>query len=118
MEVSVASKALPQESISSTYTQCIHAFGIFVQAIREPDCLVRCRGIIHITDIVDEYGRVRIWGDQAKACLPANARGSLDDTLRHDTELKGQVQEILLRLIAILERGKKTHFVASLCDLF
>lgn len=101
-----ALNASPSPSISNTYTQCIQSLGIFVQALRDPDCLVCCRGLVHVADIVDEYGRAKIWGDQTKACLPEKARGSLDDTLRHDTDLKSQVQEILLRLVAILEQGK------------
>src|SRR6186713_1260344 len=41
-----------------------------------------------------EYGRLRAWGEETRAVLPAASRGSLDDTLRKDPELKRTVNGI------------------------
>ncbi|KAF2798222.1 hypothetical protein K505DRAFT_357751, partial [Melanomma pulvis-pyrius CBS 109.77] len=65
-------------------------------------CTIRLEQV-HLPELLEEYGRTMIWGDQTKADLPAGARGSLDDTLRHDDELKHLVQAILMRLRALLQ---------------
>ncbi|KAJ5184564.1 hypothetical protein N7472_009404 [Penicillium cf. griseofulvum] len=82
------------------------SFGEFILALSEKDCRVICLGQVHLAKILEEYGRTKVWGDQTKAELPARARGSLDDTLRHDVELKYLVQAILMRLRALLNQGK------------
>ncbi|ERS95330.1 hypothetical protein HMPREF1624_08208 [Sporothrix schenckii ATCC 58251] len=83
---------------------CIRAFGHFVEAIRAPDCLVCHLGLVRASDVVDEYGRARIWGDDTKACLPEKARGSLDDTLRHDEDMKRLVLEIIQLLHGMIKQ--------------
>jgi hypothetical protein len=93
-------------SISELYRECIQSFGRFLLVLNEDNCRVIRLEQVHLPDILDEYGRTKIWGDQTKADLPARARGSLDDTLRHDDELKHLVQAILLRLRAFLGHGK------------
>lgn len=93
-------------SISELYGECIQSFGRFLLALSEEDCCVIRLEQVRLPEILDEYGRTKIWGDQTKADLPARARGSLDDTLRHDDELKHLVQAILMRLRALLGQGK------------
>jgi len=93
-------------SISELYGECIQSFGRFLLALSEKDCCVIRLEQVHLPEILEEYGRTKIWGDQAKADLPARARGSLDDTLRHEDELKHLVQAILTRLSALLGQGK------------
>lgn len=92
--------------ISDLYATCIQSLGLLVKTLSEDDCLVVNLLQIDVQKVVDEYGRVKIWGMDTKACLPARARGSLDDTLRHDAELKKLTHGILLRLAAILEQGQ------------
>ncbi|KAJ5773290.1 C2H2 type zinc finger domain protein [Penicillium paradoxum] len=92
--------------LSESYLECIQSFGLFVQALSEDDCRVVHLEQIQLSEILEGYGRIKIWGDQSKAELPARARGSLDDTLRHDDELRSLVQGILTRLKAILGQGK------------
>lgn len=48
--------------------------------------------------MLEEYGRFRIWAQQTGAALPAEARGSLDGTLRNNSQLRGVVLDILSRL--------------------
>ncbi|KAJ5598652.1 hypothetical protein N7537_008736 [Penicillium hordei] len=93
-------------SLSELYIECIQSFGEFLLALSDKDCRVICLGQVHLSEILEEYGRTKVWGDQTKADLPARARGSLDDTLRHDVELKHLVQAILMRLKALLSQGK------------
>ncbi|PMD20206.1 hypothetical protein NA56DRAFT_705018 [Hyaloscypha hepaticicola] len=94
-------------SISELYGECIQSFGRFILALSEKDCCVIRLEQVYLPEILEEYGRTKIWGDQAKADLPARARGSLDDTLRHEDELKHLVQAILTRLSALLGQGKE-----------
>ncbi|OQE89740.1 hypothetical protein PENNAL_c0013G04005 [Penicillium nalgiovense] len=75
-------------SFSELYLECIQSFGRFLLALSEEDCRVIHLEQVNLSEILEEYGRTKIWGDQAKADLPARARGSLDDTLRHNDELK------------------------------
>lgn len=93
-------------SLSELYLECIQSFQRFLLALSEEDCRVIYLGQVNLSKVLEEYGRTKIWGDQAKADLPARARGSLDDTLRHDDELKLLVQAILMRLRALLIQGK------------
>ncbi|TRX91836.1 hypothetical protein FHL15_007155 [Xylaria flabelliformis] len=48
--------------------------------------------------LLDVFGRLRIWGEQTKASLAPNARGSLDDFLRNEERLRQEVQEVLEQL--------------------
>ncbi|RYP52482.1 hypothetical protein DL768_002309 [Monosporascus sp. mg162] len=92
-------------SLSESYQECIDLFGRFVLALCEEGCGVISLKQVRFPDILEEYGRTQIWGDQTKAVLPARARGSLDDTLRHDDELKYLVEDILARLSALLRQA-------------
>ena len=74
-------------------------------ALGHEDCRVVRLEQVSFTALLEEYGRAKIWGDQTKADLPPRARGSLDDTLRHDGELEGVVHGILQRLKALLGEG-------------
>ncbi|KAJ5519017.1 Tetratricopeptide-like helical [Penicillium expansum] len=100
-------------SLSGLYLDCIQLFGEFLLALSEKDCRVICLEQVYLPKILEEYGRTKVWGDQTKANLPARARGSLDDTLRHDTELKHLVQAILMRLRALLSQGKSNSVSAD-----
>lgn len=106
-------------SLSESYIECIQSFGKFVLALDEKDCRVIHLEQVDLPEILEEYGRIKIWGDQTKADLPARARGSLDDTLRHEDELKCLVQAILMRLRGILGQGKSYNSGQSgLCLTF
>lgn len=96
----------PGPSLSELYQECIQSFGEFLLVLSEKDCRVIHLKQVHLSEIMEEYGRTKVWGDQTKADLPERARGSLDDTLRHDVELKYLVHAILMRLKALLGQGK------------
>ncbi|RYP02653.1 hypothetical protein DL764_005698 [Monosporascus ibericus] len=92
-------------SLSESYRECIEIFGRFVLTLCQEGCGVISLKQVRLPDILEEYGRTQIWGDQTKAVLPARARGSLDDTLRRDDELKYLVQGILTRLRVLLSQA-------------
>ncbi len=92
-------------TLSELFVQSIRSFGELLLVLqKESHQTVRVEQV-NVASVLEEYGRLKIWGDQTKADLPAKARGSLDDTLRHDGELKDVVLGILLRLRALLNQG-------------
>ncbi|KAI8632051.1 hypothetical protein F5Y19DRAFT_422956 [Xylariaceae sp. FL1651] len=93
--------------LAELYSECIDLFAKFVLALSEPDCDVVSRDEVRLPQIFEEYGRTKIWGDQSKADLPAGARGSLDDILRRDNDLRLLVRGILQRLKVLLQQA--TH---------
>lgn len=92
-------------SLSKLYGECLQLFRSFLLALSMENCCTIRLEQVHLPELLEEYGRTMIWGDQTKADLPAGARGSLDDTLRHDDELKHLVQAILMRLRALLVKA-------------
>jgi len=105
-------------SLSESYIQCVQAFGRFLLVLNEEECFVIRVEQVRLQEVEDEYGRIKVWGNQANADLPQKARGSLDDVLRHDHELKGLVQSILRRLTMLLFQGKCSWLLAQLLLLF
>lgn len=93
-------------SLCESYQKCIDAFRTFILALGEDSCRVIHLEQVHLPDILDQYGRAKIWGDQSRADLPARARGSLDDVLRHEESLKKTVRGIFVRLERVLDEGE------------
>lgn len=93
-------------TLSESYQEGLKSFRAFLLALSEEGCRVIQLEQVHLPDLLEECGRIKIWGDQTKADLPANARGSLDDTLRHDTELQHLALGIFTRLKGLLSQGK------------
>ncbi|KAK3360710.1 hypothetical protein B0T25DRAFT_602509 [Lasiosphaeria hispida] len=92
-------------TLFDSYVQCVKSFAAFGVRIGSDEYLKNCTEKLDLENVLHEYGRLNIWGDQTKANLPPRARGSLDDTLRHDAKLKNLVLGILLRLNTLLEKG-------------
>jgi hypothetical protein len=88
--------------LSQRYYECIQSFKEFLfSAQHETTKLKR----LSISKCFDEYGRFRIWGNQTNVELRGGIRGSLDEALRKDNELKLVVHDILVRLRNILHQG-------------
>lgn len=104
----MASSSTPADpaSLSELFGTCMDAFRKLLLALGEEDCRVVRLEQVHLPAILEEYGRAKIWGDQTKADLPARTRGSLDDTLRHDDDLKQLVRGVFMRLSALLVQGE------------
>jgi len=91
--------------ISRNYIECLEQFRtLFMLIDRESQ-----RAAVGLEDInlaLEEYGRLQTWGEETRAALPANARGSLDDTLRKDNALKDAAIGTLIRLQRQVQIGK------------
>jgi hypothetical protein len=51
-----------------------------------------------ISACLDVLARLRVWGDESKAELPAVSRGSLDDVLKNESRMRGVVLRNLFRV--------------------
>lgn len=51
-----------------------------------------------ISACLDVLARLRVWGDESKAELPAVTRGSLDDVLKNESRMRGVVLRNLSRV--------------------
>lgn len=100
-------------SLAELYSRCLKSFDLFLMNLGTDSCRPVQLGYINSSQVSAEYGRLSIWGEQSRANLPARARGSLDDVLRRDEEVKGLVRAILLRLDAVLRQGKGGHIILT-----
>ncbi len=90
---------IPQTpSIFTSFSDCLRSFRQLFLALSKKSSRVVILQQVKVPDVLDEYGRLKIWGDQTKATLPEKSRGSLDDTLRNESNLKVIVLNILRRL--------------------
>lgn len=81
-------------------------------------CVVSFRGFLHqsmskdLTDnasmevLVNEYGRLIIWGEQTRAYLSAHARGSLDGRVKNHATIKEVLRSTLEQLEASVNQGE------------
>ena len=51
-----------------------------------------------ISACLDVLARLKVWGDESKAELPAVTRGSLDDVLKNEFRMRGVVLRNLSRI--------------------
>ncbi|KAF7505310.1 hypothetical protein GJ744_001013 [Endocarpon pusillum] len=101
----VGSGVSQKPGICITFSNCLGLFRQFILALGHENCRVVCLQQVKLPAVLDEYGRLKIWGDQIKASLPEKSRGSLDDTLKNEPKLKGVVLNILCRLQAQLDQA-------------
>ncbi|TAQ89813.1 hypothetical protein B7494_g1858 [Chlorociboria aeruginascens] len=93
-----SSEASTLPDISRSYTECLELYRHFLKLLsREPRRVVRPEEV-DVTKALEEYGKLRTWGEETRAALPADARGSLDDVLRKDATLKDAAIRILTKL--------------------
>jgi hypothetical protein len=104
---SIANTGTDAVSLSELYSRCLKSFVLLLVSLEAESCRPVRLNFIDSSRVEEEYGRLTIWGEQTKANLPAHARGSLDDGLRGDENVKGLVRAILLRLDAILGQGMR-----------
>jgi hypothetical protein len=97
-------------NISRSYSECLQKFRKFLigvgnkssqsEALREPD----------VTKALEKYGRLRTWGEETCGALPSSSRGSLDDKLRNDEDMKKTIVRTLQRLKRGIEAGISNIF--------
>jgi hypothetical protein len=93
-------------NISRSYIECLDQYRSLLTLIgHESSRAVKLRES-ELTNALEEYGRLRTWGEETRAALPSNARGSLDDTLRKEVDLKNVVTRTLARLQRQVQVGK------------
>jgi hypothetical protein len=98
------------DSLFTLFQRCRKLFQKLILALSHPICPVVVSGEVNVQKVLDEYGRFKIWGEESRASqLPISA-GSLDDTLRHNGELCGNVRDILIQLTSQLEHGSSVVF--------
>ncbi|KAK2877137.1 hypothetical protein FQN49_001381 [Arthroderma sp. PD_2] len=101
-------------SLSPAYAECIQSFTRLILSLSEEHCRVIRLKQVHLPQLLEEYGRTKIWGDQTKAELPSTARGSLDDTLRHDTELRCLTKAgIMVTMARLLSDSTLATYIAK-----
>ena len=92
----------PQSSlIASSFAECLTLFRQFYVVIARADCQVN--GQVSLSKVGDEYGRLGVWGGDSGA--QRSGRGSLDDALRHEPNLRSIGLDLLGDLIDDLKRG-------------
>jgi hypothetical protein len=92
-------------SLSQIYDECTQSFKVFLFSAQQENCQTTELEQVSISTCFEEHGRFRIWGDQTNVELQGGVRGSLDEALREDKELKLVVHDILVRLRNILHQG-------------
>ncbi|KAI0188963.1 hypothetical protein EV127DRAFT_482205 [Xylaria flabelliformis] len=92
-------QSLSGKSFNETFIQCLDLYKTLTICVLEKSNLdIGEEADIDFNHLLDEFGRLRIWGEQTKASLAPNARGSLDDFLRNEKRLRQEVQEVLGQL--------------------
>ncbi|KAJ3580541.1 hypothetical protein NPX13_g20 [Xylaria arbuscula] len=88
-------------SINDAFVRCLDLYrSLTFQLLEKGNSDVG--GGVDLNRLTDEFGRLRIWGEQTKASLPPRARASLDDFLRSEGKLSKEVEQILAQLRTLL----------------
>ncbi|KAK0710658.1 WD40-repeat-containing domain protein [Lasiosphaeris hirsuta] len=97
--VSSEVKEPPTQSLFQLFQECLDSYSQLCLALGEESCEVVKLQYVNLEKARGEFGRLRLWGSQSKATLPAQARGSLDDTLRHNPTLRDRVADMFQLLM-------------------
>jgi hypothetical protein len=89
-------------SVCLLFESSFRRYGTLLQALETRDLL----STHLVPKVKDEFGRLRIWGEETCAILPQNARRSLDQQLREDGDTKQIAIRSLRRLDNHIERGQ------------
>lgn len=92
-----------EPSVAVVFSKCIAIYRQALSAIGKRVAVLSGTHQDQSMRALDEYGRLRMWGEQTKAVLQSETRGSLDNVLRKDEQLRGAVLNILTSLQAQLE---------------
>lgn len=98
-------------SICHLFGSCLRKYGTLLLALQTDALCSAHLTISLVTDIKDEFSRLRIWGEQTYAVLPQNSRRSLDEQLREDGDTRTVVIRCLQRLDNHIEKGWFRHHI-------
>lgn len=91
--------------ISVWYESNVTAFRQMLLSLARDTSFVTDTGPLDEGDVLDQFGRLRIWGEQSGASRRWDARDSLDQKLRKDKDLHAVVLSILELLWSSLNEG-------------
>src|ERR1700753_1176892 len=77
--------------ISQCFLECLNLYRKLLTLMSQKSFQIIKLKEVDVTKALEEYGRLRTWGEESRAIISANSRGSLDDVLRKDKELKDAV---------------------------
>jgi len=97
-----------ESSISESYSECLEQFRKFLIDVGNLLSQTVALRELDVTRSLEEFGRLRTWGEETYAALPSSSRGSLDDKLRHNQDMKNIIVQTLQRLKRGIEAGKST----------
>jgi hypothetical protein len=87
-----------QDNIDQAYTQCLNNLkDLIVQLTHESNDNFH-RDERDLPRALEAYGRLRTWGEDSRAALPAGSRGSLDHSLRQDDKMRNTFVKILAKI--------------------
>jgi hypothetical protein len=98
MEESETRSLAAGDLIVDTYKKCLGSVASLIRHWHQLTELGLEYEATMTTRMLEEYGRIRTWGEESRAALPAASQSSLDETLRQDVSLRSVVTDILLRI--------------------
>lgn len=101
--------AVALADISTTYTSCLEHFRRLLAALNDDSYTPIRPREVKLSKALESHGRLRTWGEETCAVLPASSRGSLDDTLRKNETVKETAFDILAKLERQLQLGRSVH---------
>ncbi|KAI1109198.1 hypothetical protein F5Y14DRAFT_433387 [Nemania sp. NC0429] len=111
-------EAPSERSIHEIFIRCLDLYrNLASQLLENNDGITAREDFIDSDHLLDEFGRLRIWGEQTKAALEPKARSSLDDFLRNEERLSEEVKEVLRQLETGLSIAVSTEEDAGQQDL-
>lgn len=89
------------QSIALAFSECLNLYRRLYLSLTGHDCQIAEQ--VDVTKVSDNYGRLNIWGSDSGALR--TGRGSLDDLLRTNENLRSIVLDTISDLKESLERG-------------
>jgi hypothetical protein len=93
------------------YTEGLASFRCLLQIVGSAKNI----NVTYAVKPLDEYGRFVNWGEQTRAYLPSQSRGSLDEHIREHPKIEQVVESTLQQLIECLDSGECSMFFATKC---
>ncbi|KAI1497400.1 hypothetical protein F5X99DRAFT_397088 [Biscogniauxia marginata] len=92
---------LPEPSsfeVRDKFEQCLTLYKALLLSLGEVNCRVVALGQVDVQRALEEYGRLKIWGQQTKATLSTQGSAGLDMSLRHEPQIREGLLEILAQI--------------------
>lgn len=89
-------------SIAPAFSECLILYRRLYFSLTDRDCRVADQ--VDVAKVSDNYGRLNVWGSDSGALR--TGRGSLDDVLRSNENLRSIVLDTISDLTESLKRGK------------